>query len=90
MRKGKKFNTSFAIEIISPNDKLGDIEDKIKDYFDAKVVLVWYISPENQQIYVYTSATEVTICKGNDVCSADPILPDFSFKVKDLFAEGEA
>ena len=47
------------------------------------------VDTENQQIYVYTSSTEVTICKGNDVCSADPILPDFSFKVKDLFAEGE-
>ncbi|MEM1120330.1 MAG: Uma2 family endonuclease, partial [Bacteroidota bacterium] len=73
MRKGKRFSTPFPIEILSPYDLLRDVEDKIQDYFDANVQVVWYISPEQQQIYVYHSPTDVTIRKGKDVCSAAPI-----------------
>lgn len=83
--KGEKFSTSFAIEIISPTDKMKDIEDKIEDYFDAKVALVWYISPMQQQIYVYHSPTDLKILKGDDICSAEPIIEGFSFKVQDMF-----
>ena len=86
MRKGKKFATPFPIEIISPNDKLKDIEDKLNDYFNAGIKLVWYISPEQEQIYVYHSPTDIKIYKDTDVCSAHPIFPDFSFKVEDMFA----
>jgi len=82
---GKKFTTSFAIELISPNDKIKDIEDKIVDYFNAKVKLVWYISPEQQQIYTYTSPTKIKIYSGADICSASPILDGFEFKVSDMF-----
>ena len=45
-RKGKRFAPALAIEILSPNDKLEEIVDKVQDYFDAKVQLVWYIFPQ--------------------------------------------
>jgi Uma2 family endonuclease len=60
--------------------------DKIQDYFDAGAELVWYILPENQKIYVYTSPDESRAYKGTDLISAAPVLPDFSFAVADLFA----
>ena len=84
-RKGERFAASFAIEILSPNELLVDIEEKIQDYFEANAQIVWYISPNQQQIYVYTSPTTVTILRGKAVCSAAPVLPDFSFKVEELF-----
>ena len=87
MRKGKKTAPAFAIEILSPNEKLEDIEDKVKDYFDAGVQLVWYTSPKQQQIYKYKTPSDIKIFKGTAIISAEPVLPDFSFKVKDMFAE---
>jgi len=84
-RKNEKQTSIFAIEILSPNEILQDIEEKIQDYFDAGTKLVWYISPKQEQIYTYTSPTEVKILKGEDVCSATPVLSDFSFSVKDMF-----
>lgn len=85
-RKGERFNTDFAIEILSPNEVFQDIEEKIQDYFDSGTKLVWYISPKQQQIYVYTSPTDVKIIKGEDICSAEPVFSDFSFPVKEMFA----
>jgi Uma2 family endonuclease len=82
---GQKAVPSFAIELLSPNEILEDIEDKIQDYFDAGVQVVWYISPKKKLIYVYTSPTDVMICKGETICHARPALPDFEFKTEDLF-----
>ncbi len=86
-REGNKFAPALAIEILSPNEKLEDIEEKIQDYFDAGVQLVWYISPKTEQIYTYTSTTDLKIFKGENICHASPVLTDFSFKVKDMFAK---
>lgn len=84
-RKGERQFTSFAIEILSPNDNFQDVEEKIQDYFDAGTKLVWYISPKQEQIYVYTAPTKVQILRGEDICSAAPVLSDFSFAVKEMF-----
>lgn len=85
-RKGKRLNTLFAIEILSPNDNFQDVAEKIQDYFEAGAKLVWYILPKQEQIYAYTAPTKVLILKGEDICSAEPVLSDFSFAVKDMFS----
>lgn len=84
--RGKRVATLFAIELLSDNDYFLDTEKKVEDYFSAGAKLVWYISPKQQKIYAYTSPTEVKILRGEAICSAAPVIPDFSFKVKDLFA----
>lgn len=84
-RKGKRLNTFFAIEILSPNDNFQDVAEKIQDYFEAGAKLVWYILPKQEQIYAYTAPTKVQILRGEDICSAEPVLSDFSFVVKDMF-----
>ena len=84
-RDGHRFAPALAIEILSPSEKLEEIEEKINDYFDAGVQLVWYISPKQEQIYVYTAPDKLTILKGTSVCSAAPVLPDFSFEVGEMF-----
>lgn len=84
-RIGKRLNTLFAIEILSPNDNFQDVAEKIQDYFEAGAKLVWYILPKQEQIYAYTAPTKVQILRGEDICSAELVLSDFSFAVKDMF-----
>ena len=83
----KNFEVRRIIKAKINNEKLEEIADKIQDYFDAKVQLVWYILPKQEQIYAYTSPTDLKIYKGLDICSASPVLTDFTFKINDLFAE---
>jgi len=84
-RDGQRFAPALAIEILSPSEKLEEIEEKINDYFDAGVQLVWYISPKQEQIYVYTAPDKLSILKGTAICSAAPVLSDFSFAVGEMF-----
>lgn len=84
-RSGKKIAAIFAIEILASNESLFDVIDKVEDYFLAGAKLVWYISPKHQQVFYYTSPTSLKIMKGDTLCSAEPILPDFAFSVKEMF-----
>ena len=85
MQAGEHVATRFAIEILSDSESYRDVTDKIQDYFDAGAQLVWYVVPEQQKIYVYTSPDKLRVLKGTDVTSAAPVVPDFEFVVADLF-----
>jgi len=77
--------TAFAIEIISENDKINNVYKKLEEYFHAGVKVVWLIFPQLETVYVYTAPEQVTICKGNGICSAEKVIPDFVISAEKLF-----
>jgi Uma2 family endonuclease len=44
----------IAIEVLSPDDRAGDLEDKIADYLAFGVPYVWVINPESRRAHVHT------------------------------------
>lgn len=89
-RQGLEMIPAFAIEIISTNDQINQMEKKLTEYFKAGVQVVWTINPQEALVSVYTSRREVKICLGSDICSAAPVLPDFEISVDMLLASSEA
>ena len=85
---GEKVVPAFTIELLSDSESFADVANKIQDYFDAGVALVWYISPKNKTIYAYTSMKDIKVYTGTDKCTANPVLSDFSFITEDLFKIG--
>ena len=76
----------FVIEGISKNDKINKNQLKIQDYFNAGVQVIWEILPAIQQVNVYHSSDQsMKIKKGEDLCSAAPVLPDFAMTVNAIF-----
>lgn len=86
MRQRIRVKSKFAIEILSDSESFEDVIEKVQDYFDAGGLLVWYIVPKQQKIYVYTNPDESKAYKGNEVISATPVLPDFQFEVSNMFS----
>jgi Uma2 family endonuclease len=86
-KKGQDVIPEFVIEIISETDQFYKIEDKITEYFKAGVKVIWNIVPEHKLVYIYTSRKTVKICSDNDICSAEPVLPEFTITVNDIFSE---
>ena len=86
IRRGERVNTLFAIEVLSDSEKHQEVLNKIEDYFDGGAALVWYIVPHKQKIYAYTSPDESKGYKGTDLISAAPVIPDFAFRIDQLFA----
>ncbi|MBC8153682.1 MAG: Uma2 family endonuclease [Bacteroidetes bacterium] len=85
-RQGEDVVPTFVIEILSESDQAYRVEEKLSEYFKAGVKVVWKILPEHEIVYVYTSRKNVTICLEDDICSAAPVLPDFTISVSALFA----
>lgn len=83
--KGAKVIPDLAIEILSKSETVEEVAEKLTDYFASGVKVVWYIYPKAEQIYVYTSPKNITVCEGEDICSAAPALSDFEFPAAMIF-----
>jgi Uma2 family endonuclease len=75
----------LAVEVASPNDVLADVVGKLGEYFAHGVREAWLVIPEEQQVYVYTSSTDVRILS-RDQSLESPLLPGLSIPLKDVFA----
>lgn len=83
--KGQHTVSSFVIEILSNTDFAKDIENKLWEYFDEGVQVVWHIMPYRKIVKVYTSPRHVSICTDDALCTAKPALLDFEMTINQIF-----
>ncbi|MFN0013314.1 MAG: Uma2 family endonuclease [Saprospiraceae bacterium] len=78
---------AFIIEVISTNDAAQKIVGKMRQYREAGVQVVWLIYPIQQEVHVYAGPhlDRMTVCTGEKICSAAPVLPDFAVLVREIF-----
>jgi Uma2 family endonuclease len=77
--------SEFMIEVISPTDNFNKMRKKVEEYFNAGVKIVWWIVPQFEEVHVFTSPTQVVICQGTTLCSADSVIKGFSIPAQDIF-----
>jgi Uma2 family endonuclease len=75
----------LAVEVVSPNDKDVEVEEKILDYLQAGTRLLWIVYPRTQTIYVYRSLEDVQILTIEDTLEGYNVLPGFSVPVREIF-----
>ena len=73
----------FVIEVISSNDQMNSVVKKMKNYRSAEVPIVWHIFPNQHEIHVYRGK-QMTVCVGEDICSAEPVVSGFKMSVNDV------
>ena len=74
----------WVIEVISDIDIADDLLDKISEYEDAKVEVLWLVSANLQQVHIYNPSGKLT-CRGDMICSAAPVLPAFEIPASEIF-----
>ena len=75
----------LVVEILSPTDRRGEVEKKLREYFDIGVIVVLVVDPDKRTISVYRSLSEVWELVVGDVLKVADVLPGFSASVADLF-----
>jgi len=75
----------LAIEVVSPNDRKKDIEDKVQDYLAADVKLIWIIYPQKQFVVVHRQSKVVSILFETDELEGEEVLPNFRLPLEKLF-----
>ena len=75
----------FAVEVLSPGDRSGQVAQKIGEFLEYGVPIVWLVDPEDQSVTVYRSLTQTQRFTSDDIIDAEPVLPGFSCKVSRFF-----
>ena len=76
----------LAIEIVSPDQTVGDMLAKAADYITAGVRMVWIVDPKARTIAVFT-ANRLPVTYQNDQILKVEGLPQLNFYVADVFIE---
>jgi Uma2 family endonuclease len=76
----------IVVEVLSPNDRRGELADKIEDYFSAGVDRVWVLESKQRRILVHGARGDVQQFQVGDVLTDEARLPGFRLTIADLFA----
>ncbi|MEM6283723.1 MAG: Uma2 family endonuclease [Chloroflexota bacterium] len=79
---------TLAVEVVSPSERSGNIEDKIDDYLRAGTEQVWVIQPSTQRLYQHiTGEDSIRVYSIDDVLTAPTLFDDLKIPVAALFAD---
>ena len=70
--------------MLSPEDRLRSVLDKVGEYLQAGVRLVWVIDPKASRAVVYRSVTVVRELKGTDHLDGEDVLPGFRCSLAEI------
>jgi Uma2 family endonuclease len=76
----------LAVEVLSPPDRPRFVLDKVGEYLQAGVPLVWVIDPEAGRAAVHRSLTDVSHMDVDGTLDGGDVLPGFSVSLRDLLA----
>ncbi len=75
----------LVIELLSPNDSLAVLQDKMQEYIANGVQLGWLIDPEQRRVYVYRPALPVEQMEDPVTLSGEPILAGFVLDLREIW-----
>ena len=86
LRVEANFAPDLAVEILSKSDTQFDVEEKVLQYLQSGVRLVWVVRPVVQAVDVYRSGAHYPDIIGIDgELDGEEVIPGFKLKVSALF-----
>lgn len=76
----------LAVEILSPSNTHEEVTEKVREYLDFGVALIWVIDPIFRTVQVYRPDAKPALFNDAQELSGEPHLPGFRVAVADLFA----
>lgn len=76
----------LAVEVLSPDDVVSEIEQKVGEWLDGGSRLVWVVSPKMRTVTVYRSRTDIHVLTEKDSLDGGSVVPGFVYSIGKLFA----
>lgn len=80
-----KVAPDLCVEVVSPSNSSAEIQEKVLDYLDAGVRLVWVVHPGQRTVTAYRSGGEVRVYRGSEELRDDAVLPGLRLRTDELF-----
>lgn len=79
----------LAVEVLSPNDKVSQVDEKVQAWLDAGTAMVWVVNPTGRNVTVYRSPKDVRVLTEDDPLDGEDVVSGFQCGVAELFSGGE-
>jgi Uma2 family endonuclease len=76
---------ALAVEVLSPNDRVGKVTKRIGEYLRAGVRLIWIIDPETCDVSVHRPGVTFEVFESDQELSGYDILPGLTCRLSELF-----
>ncbi len=80
----------LAVEVISPSNTAKEMDEKLHEYFEKGVRLVWFVRPKSRVVDVYTAPNRCTRLTASAQLDGGDVLPGFAVQVGKLFQKPKA
>jgi Uma2 family endonuclease len=79
-----RFAPDLAIEVLSPDDRPGEVLEKVADYLNAGTQLVWIVDPDRRQARVHRADGSVATIPEAGVLDGEELLPGFTCTLAEI------
>jgi Uma2 family endonuclease len=76
----------FVVEVLSPDERHGDLLQKLDDYLGAGTPLAWVVDPRRFGVEVHLPDRSTRWVPAGEVLDGGLVLPDFRLAVDAIFA----
>jgi Uma2 family endonuclease len=76
----------LAVEVLSAGNTREEMDEKLQDYFDHGVRLVWYVDPQRRVVSVYEGPDRCQVLAPPQILNGEPVLPGLTIPLTELFA----
>jgi len=75
----------FVIELRSPSDTLGTLQEKLQEYMDNGAKLGWLIDPVQKNFFIYRPDRNPECLKNPEEVSGESVLPNFMLELDEIW-----
>lgn len=77
----------LAVEVVSPSDRVQDVEAKAKAWLDAGTRLVWVVWPNTRTVSVHRAGAAVATLREDEPLEGGDVVGGFACSVAEIFAK---
>ncbi len=75
----------LAVEVVSPNDVIEELDEKVEEYLRTGVKLVWVVHPGVKAVQVFRADGSESWLRAPDELSGEDVIPGFRCRVEAFF-----
>ena len=76
----------LVVEVVSPNDRRREVQEKVDEWLNVGVRLVWVLYPATRSASIYRSLNDVTHLTADEFLDGEDVVPGFLCRLGELFA----
>ncbi len=75
----------LVVEVVSPNDRADEVQDKVQDWLSHGTQLVWVLEPKSRTVTVYRPDGTANVLQADGTLDGEDVLPGFRFPLPKLW-----